>query len=163
LFVFLAVAPDFDYFALWIFGIHYYPRFTHSLLSCVSIAVATYVLLRVLKPYSRAGIGLTGLIAAACSHPLLDLLVGVHPVPVLWPFAKRELWSPFGLLPSAGGLDPRNFYLWRNLLVELGVLLPFLAGVIALARRVPFRLIAPRVLMLGPLWGAFLVWSIRLH
>ena len=62
--------------------------------------------------------------AAGCSHLVLDLLVGVSPLPLLWPFLAQSFKLPFGILPSAGKLQLDNYFLFFNLFIELGVLVP---------------------------------------
>lgn len=159
--VLLAVLPDFDYFAFWLFRVGQDPRFTHSLVFCLTASTFAWLALR---RRHVGGIGtLFALCLAACSHPALDLLVGVHPVPVFWPFPVPEVQSSIGVLPSAGRLDPRNFYLWRNLLIESGVLLPAFAFLVAVARTTPVRTALSKGLILLPIWLAFLVWSVRIH
>jgi membrane-bound metal-dependent hydrolase YbcI (DUF457 family) len=74
--------------------------------------------------------------AAGLSHVLLDLLVGVTPAALLWPFSSATVRLAGGILPSAGRLSPGNPYLYRNLLLELGVLLPIL-GIMVLLRAEP--------------------------
>ena len=44
----------------------------------------------------------------------------------LYPFSVEAFRLPFGILPSAGKIDVKNYYFWRNLFLELGVLLPLL-------------------------------------
>lgn len=66
-------------------------------------------------------------ILAGQSHILLDFLVGVHPMPLIWPLADATFRCPIGLLPSAGALSLTNIYLYRNLALELGILLPICA------------------------------------
>ena len=61
---------------------------------------------------------------ASFSHITLDLLVGVTPLPLLYPFATNTVRLSFGILPSAGKIDVTNYYFWRNLYLELGVLGP---------------------------------------
>lgn len=63
-------------------------------------------------------------ILAGLSHLLLDLLVGVTPLPLFWPLSNLTMRLPFGLLPSAGRIQLTNPYFYRNLLIELGILLP---------------------------------------
>lgn len=90
-------------------------------------------------------------------------MVGAHPLPLLWPFAEYQVSTPIGVLPSAGRIDPLNYFLWRNLLIELGVLLPVLALAIAIARRMRPRTIVVSSLFVAPGWSAFLAWSLQLH
>ncbi len=63
-------------------------------------------------------------ILAALSHLVLDLLVGVTPLPLLFPLSKIPFKLPWGILPSAGKIALNNYYFYRNLLLEMGVLLP---------------------------------------
>ncbi len=63
-------------------------------------------------------------IGAGLSHLALDLLVGVHPLPLIWPLTLTTYNLPFGILPSAPFLSLSNFYLYRNVLIEVGVLAP---------------------------------------
>ena len=109
-----------------------------------------------------AEIRLRWLLLATMSHALLDFLVGAHPVPLFWP-VNAGVTAPVGLLPSAGSLDPGNFYLWRNLLIELGVLGPTFALLVALVRRRSLRGLAAWALIIAPLWAVFVAWSVRLH
>lgn len=161
--VLLAIVPDFDYLAYWIFGIHAEPRFTHSLVFALLASGLAWRLTGFLR---RSDPGFPGFLAcgvAASSHCLLDLLVGVHPVPVLWPLPVAELSAPIGLLPSAGRINLGNYYFWRNLLIECGVLLPVCALGIALARGMAARRIGLGVLLACPVWGFFLHWSMQVH
>ncbi len=70
--------------------------------------------------------------AAGLSHVLLDLLVGVTPAALVWPFSRATVRLAGGILPSAGRLSLGNPYLYRNLLIEAGVLLPILGMAILL-------------------------------
>lgn len=80
---------------------------------------------------------------------LLTLTVGVHPMPLFWPLIDETFRSPIGLLPSSGALSFTNDYFYRNLAIELGVLIPILA-VIQLALRGRFKT-QPRWLLLAAL------------
>lgn len=156
--VILAICADFDYFAVWAFGYAASPRFTHSIVFALAVAVVARVAMR---GAIAARISITGLLAASLSHPVLDLLVGAHAVPLLWPLGAETSIS-IGVLPSAGALDPANYYLWRNLLIESGLLLPVFALVIALARRTAGRDMATRAILIAPVWLVFVAWSISL-
>jgi inner membrane protein len=87
--------------------------------------------------------------------------VGAHPVPLFWPLAGG-VSIPAGVLPSAGSLAFDNFYLWRNLLIEIGVLGPVFAFLIAASGRRRLRELAGWTLLVLPAWAAFLTWSIAL-
>jgi hypothetical protein len=157
-FVALAVGPDLDYFAVWFFDYAADPRFSHSLL--LAVAAALFVKLT-LSRFVTANLKLRWLLAAGMSHPLLDLLVGAHTVPLFWPL-DGGVSTPAGVLPSAGSLAFDNFYLWRNLLIELGVLGPVFALLVAVSARLGFRELAGWTLLVLPAWAAFLTWSIAL-
>ena len=62
------------------------------------------------------------------------ILPGDPPIRVtlLWPFSRWTARLAGGILPSAGRLSIDNPYLYRNLLLEIGVLLPVLGIVILL-------------------------------
>ena len=96
--VLLALAPDADYVAYWLVHVNSEPRWTHTLLFALATSWLAWWALALANSPARA-LGWPILAAAACSHPLLDLLVGVHPVPVLWP--GPQWMAPIGLLPSA--------------------------------------------------------------
>lgn len=157
-FIALAVGPDLDYFAVWLFDYGADPRFSHSLL--LAIGAALFVKLTV-SPFVTENHKLRWFLAAAMSHSLLDFLVGAHPVPLLWPFCGG-VTNPVGMLPSAGSLAFDNVYLWRNLLIEIGVLGPVFALLVAASGRRRFRELAGWTLLVLPAWAAFLTWSIAL-
>jgi hypothetical protein len=60
-------------------------------------------------------------ICAAFSHPILDLFVGVVGIHLFWPFGKS---LDFPLVCCLGSLSLTNYYLYKNLFIELGVLTP---------------------------------------
>ncbi len=161
--VLLAVLPDIDYFAWWVLRIQIEPRITHSLVFCAASAVAAWALLRFFHGQEGGLPSILTLLLAACSHLALDYMVGVHTLPLLWPIGQTDFVAPFGVLPSAGRLDIGNFYLWRNLLIELGVVFPVLAALIAVGRRECARITSSRILLILPVWVAFLCWSVSLQ
>jgi hypothetical protein len=157
-FVALGVGPDLDYFAVWFFDYAAEPRFSHSLLLAAGAAL---LVKPTLSRFVTANLKLSWLLAAGTSHPLLDLLVGAHPVPLFWPL-HGGVTNPVGVLPSAGSLAFDNFYLWRNLLIEMCVLGPAFALLVAASGRRRFRELAGWTLLVLPAWAAFLTWSIAL-
>lgn len=163
LLVFLAIAPDLDYPLSWWFGVNFHPRITHSLLFCLLLSVFAWLATTRTRIADSPHPGFLALCVASCSHIGLDLLVGVHSVPVLWPFSLSEPAISFGVLPSAGHLKFSNYYLWRNLLIECGVLLPFLWFCVMSFRSASVRSFASKLMLIFPIWLGFLVWSIRIH
>lgn len=153
--MFLAVFPDSEYGAFWLFGVSFPIRFTHSAVFCSILPVCT---LFCLTPDIRRIYGIQAF-AAAYSHLLLDLLVGVYPMPLLWPFTNTLIKLPFGILPSAGSLVLTNRYLYRNLAIELGILVPLYSFILLRQRIQQHRY---RVLILGVhlmVWIPCLVWG----
>ncbi|WP_421568066.1 metal-dependent hydrolase [Stenotrophomonas sp. PD6] len=157
-FVVLAVCADIDYLAVWLAGYDATPRFTHSFLFALSAAVLVHCILR---RCTTLRLPVVWLMVASASHPVLDLLVGAHPVPLLWPFGA-DVSIAVGVLPSAGTLKLGNYYLWRNLLIELGVLLPVFALCVAMSRRVAVAPLTAWAAGIAPFWAMFVVWSLSL-
>jgi inner membrane protein len=156
----LAVLPDLDYLAWWLFRVDVEPRITHSM---AFVALGAGLAWGACRRDTGSGAALFGLLlAAAGSHLLLDFLVGVHPAPLAWPLSSQGFSSPFGLLPSAGRLDISNPYLWRNLLIEAGVLGPLLAGAVALRRRRPDQRLGSAWVLGAAVCAGFLAWSVSL-
>ena len=161
--VLLAICADFDYLLFWSLGIDLRPRFTHSLAFALVAATAAWTLGRLIEADRRPPESFAVLCLAACSHPALDLLVGVHALPLFWPFVASEVASPIGVLPSAAHVSLTNHFLWRNLLIEAGVLLPALAlGVSAARTGSPMAALKRCGILVLP-WIGFLAWSISLH
>ncbi len=158
MYIALAICADVDYLAVWAFGYSANPRVTHGLLFAL---VAALLARTALRSRDNAPVPIAGLLIAALSHPILDLLVGAHGLPMLWPW-PMDVSLPIGILPSAGSLDPANYFLWRNLIIEMGILLPFFALLIAISRRARFRVILRRGLLIAPMWVAFVMWSVQL-
>lgn len=158
----LAISPDLDYLALWLLHTHGPLRLTHSLLFCLLAALAAWWLLPRLTAVRHDVRLLLVLSAAACSHLLLDWLVGVHGLPLWWPLDHHAYVSPIGVPPSAGRVDVGNRYFWRNLLIECGVLWPMLLAVVALCRGVRLRTMLRAGLPVLAAWAVFVAWSVSL-
>jgi membrane-bound metal-dependent hydrolase YbcI (DUF457 family) len=130
----MAWAPDVDYLLRALILPGDPPiRVTHSILGSLVVPAVVVAILAMrgvrgttlrLRAMQAAGAGL--------SHVLLDLLVGVTPAALLWPFSSATVRLAGGILPSAGRLSLGNPYLYRNLLIEIGVLLPILGMAILL-------------------------------
>ncbi|MEM7759478.1 MAG: metal-dependent hydrolase [Cyanobacteria bacterium P01_A01_bin.40] len=124
----IASIPDLDYVVEpWQSGNNQGLRITHSFLFSLimpSLTIATLVAMKIrCQPLWRQGFQV---ILAGLSHIVLDLLVGVTPLPLLFPLVKIPIKLPFGVLPSAGKINLHNYYFYRNLLLEMGVLFPLL-------------------------------------
>ena len=122
----VALAPDLDYLLPFLHpSSHVGLRITHSLLACQLLPLLTLIYLRC-REASKPVLWTSGvqLILAGLSHVGLDLLVGVTALPLVWPLSDQVFKLPFGLLPSAGRLSLFNPYLYYNLAIELGVLIP---------------------------------------
>lgn len=120
----LALTPDIDYLFRYL-NINTAIRLTHSLLFTLLLPSLTLAILAKLPltPQQRTVMRYQ-VILAGLSHLLLDLLVGVTPLPLFWPLSETTFRPPFGLLPSAGQIQLTNPYFYRNLFIELGVLFP---------------------------------------
>ena len=122
--VIVASIPDLDYVVkFWNSSNHQGLRITHSILFSLIVPCLSILVLLLLKSDRiwRRSIQVT---LAGLSHLVLDLSVGVTPLPLLFPLVKISFRLPFGILPSAGRIDLQNHYLYRNLGLEMGVLLP---------------------------------------
>ena len=122
----VALAPDLDYILPFLYpSSHQGLRITHSLLTCQFLPILTLIYLKY-RAESKSVLWTSGrlLVLASLSHIGLDLLVGVTALPLLWPLSNQVFKLPFGLLPSAGKLSLFNDYLYYNLGIELGVLVP---------------------------------------
>lgn len=154
----LASAPDIDYLVpvLHLGALRY--RISHSLLGALLLPAFTAAALCF---FVRDAALLRRMVAqaflAGASHLLLDLLVGVTPLPLFWPFSLERIRLPIGLLPSAGGISLTNPYLYRNALIEMGVLAPLSALIILRSRLRPWQ----GALLLA-ISAAFIAWAILL-
>ena len=129
-----AWAPDIDY--VWPAvhpSAHNGLRVTHSLAFSLILPGITSVWI-LLKSRSKEApqippsLLMVQVTLASFSHLMLDGLVGVTPLPLLYPWNVELFKLPFGILPSAGKIDVTNYYFYRNLYLELGVLLPCICG-----------------------------------
>lgn len=162
--VVLASAPDIDYLVPALASpAHQGSRITHSIaLSMVLPLFSVGVLYFVKGLKSQRGLLSICAVLAGLSHLALDFLVGVTPLPLLWPLGSAAFASPVGVLPSAGRIQLSNYYLYRNVLIEVGVLAPIFyvarglyLGEVSTRNRV-------RTLILLLVAGCFVAWSISL-
>ncbi|MDM8551918.1 metal-dependent hydrolase [Desulfobacterales bacterium HSG2] len=160
--IFLAIFPDTEYVLLWLAGKESEIRFTHSLIFCSLLPIATilYCRLRLCeREYKTVGIQV---FVAGYSHLLLDMLVGVSPLPLLWPLNDTLFKLPFGILPSAGRIDLMNIYFYRNLFIESGILLP-VYSLILMKNSVRYSEKRLLTLLHGCILMPFLIWGISLQ
>jgi membrane-bound metal-dependent hydrolase YbcI (DUF457 family) len=160
--VVLASFPDVEYGLLWLFGVNFHLRFTHSIVFCSFLPLLTCVYLRWIVLHEAFLPLIIQACAAAYSHLVLDVLVGVYPLPLFWPLTTKLFVLPFGILPSAGKLAFTNIYLYRNALIELGILIPFYG--LILIRKVPISAAKRKllILLLVAVLIPFVMWGISL-
>lgn len=162
--VVLASAPDIDYVVPALAApAHQGRRITHSIALSMGLPLLSIGVLYFVKGLkSRRGLLSVCAVLAGLSHLVLDFLVGVTPLPLLWPLDSAAFASPIGILPSAGRIQLSNYYLYRNLLIEVGVLAPvcyvarslYLGEIRAWGRA--------RVFILLLVAGCFVAWSVSL-
>ncbi|MEI8574250.1 hypothetical protein U737_08705 [Methylomonas sp. LW13] len=123
-FIGLGISPDMDYLVYWVFDYQIEPRVTHSILFFFVIGLIASCAKKFVLKNTFISVSHGLFYMASFSHLILDLLVGVHPMPLFWPINSNLIKLPFGILPSAGHIDIKNIYLWRNILIELVILMP---------------------------------------
>jgi hypothetical protein len=163
--IMVAWAPDIDHFVPALNAAsHQGLRITHSLVACLILPICVILMLR-LQRLKRAELGFLAsqVLLVALSHLGLDMLTGAMSLPLLYPFSQQLFKLPFGLLPSAGKISFSNYYLYRNLVIELGVLLPLFASIhlMAHARKSLSKKQFMMVFLLSCSVG-FMVWAASL-
>lgn len=162
--VVLASAPDIDYLVPALAApAHQGRRITHSVALSAALplfSVGVICCVRGLK--SRRRLLSVCAVLAGLSHLVLDYLVGVTPLPLLWPLDPAAFSSPVGILPSAGRIRLSNYYLYRNLLIEVGVLAPLCYVARGLYLGELSSRDWARVLILLLAAGCFVAWSVSL-
>lgn len=160
----LASAPDADYLIPALNSrAHQGLRITHSVAFSLVLPLCTAVALWLTSRDARQLRSLSLCAAlAGLSHLVLDYLVGVTPLPLLWPFSAATFASPAGILPSAGRVQLSNYYFYRNLLIEMGILAPVLYVARGLYRGTPGGRNRARIIVLLTIAGLFVAWSLRL-
>ncbi|HEX8161067.1 MAG TPA: metal-dependent hydrolase [Pyrinomonadaceae bacterium] len=162
--VVLASAPDIDYLVPALASTaHQGSRITHSIAFSLLLPLFSVGALYFVKGLKRQrGLLSVCAVLAGLSHLALDFLVGVTPLPLLWPLSTAAFASPVGVLPSAGRIQLSNYYLYRNALIELGVLVPIFyvargsyCGEISAWDRA-------RMIILLLVAGCFVGWSVSL-
>ena len=124
--IIIALIPDLDYIIPFLHpSANEGLRITHSLFLCQIIPLLTLIYLKFKgKNNTIFLIAAIQVILAGFSHIALDFLVGVTPLPLLYPLSNEVFKLPFGILPSAGKISLFNYYMYYNLGIELGILLP---------------------------------------
>jgi len=162
--VVLASAPDIDYLVPALASpAHQGSRITHSIALSMALPLFSIGVLYFVKGLrSRLRLLSACAVLAGLSHLVLDFLVGVTHLPLLWPLNSTAFVSPVGILPSAGHIQLSNYYLYRNILIEVGVIAP----VFYVARGLYLGEIrtrdSARVLILLLVAGCFVAWSVSL-
>ncbi len=163
--VVVAAAPEVDYAIRTLRVGTDDVRLTHSLVGALllpALTLAATVLIgwrgSVLKTRS------VQVIAAGLSHLVFDLLVGVHPLPFFWPLALTTYNLPFGILPSAPFLSLSNFYLYRNVLIEVGVLAPLGLDIYWIRQNgARDHMLRARLVVLASISVLFMLWALDLE
>jgi inner membrane protein len=128
----IASMPDIDYLIPSLILQHNNRRVrtTHSFLGALIVPACTILILYLLGKRGKT-LKLMSLqaVLAGLSHLLLDLLTGVLPLPLLYP-SLEVFRLPFGLLPSAGKIQLTNYLFYRNLSIELGVIVPLVISLL---------------------------------
>lgn len=160
----LAFAPDIDYLVPAL-GSHAHQgsRITHSIAFSLILPLFSFGVLYFVKNLkSQRRLLSICAVLAGLSHLGLDFLVGVTPLPLLWPLASATFSSPIGILPSAGRIQLSNYYLYRNLLIEAGVLAPIYYVARALYLGEIDTRNRAKMFMLLLVAGCFVMWSVSL-
>jgi inner membrane protein len=156
-----ALAPDIDYVLHGLNAPHNGGvRLTHSIAFSLIVPFAgiIYLALAHRKNIVRGGFQI---VLAGVSHLFLDTLVGGRQGdPLFYPFSQDAFRLPFGILPSAGKLSFSNFYFYRNLLIECGILIPVCCLILGFAGKIKLNKLS--IAGLVSVLLIFLVWSINL-
>ncbi len=123
----VASIPDIDYLirALRIQQDNQTIRITHSFLGAILMPGCTILGLWLLGKRGKSfKFQSLQVILVGLSHLLLDMLTGVSALPLFYPFSLQAFRLPFGILPSAGRIRLTNYFFYRNIFIELGVLIP---------------------------------------
>ena len=157
-----AVAPDIDYLVRPLNSINNGGlRITHSIAFSLILPILLTLFFFL---FERKNIIQKGIQAclAGLSHIFLDLLVGSrHGDPIFYPLLKKEITLPFGILPSAGRISFSNYYFYRNLLIEIGILIPAFTLILFLAGK--FKINRLMIIGLLSVLITFLIWSVNLN
>ncbi len=133
----IASIPDIDYLirALRIQQADQTLRITHSFLGAMLMPGCTILGLWLLGKGGKSfKLQTLQVVLIGLSHLLLDMLTGVSALPLLYPFSLQNFRLPIGLLPSAGRVQLDNYFFYRNIFIELGVLVPLSLSLLLIVR-----------------------------
>ena len=157
----LSSAPDLDYLIQALnSSANHGIRITHSIAFSLVMPICTGVALYLAmgSESQRRSLSICAALAGL-SHLVLDFLVGVTPLPLFWPLSSAAFVSPLGVLPSAGRIRIFNHYLYRNLLIEIGILAPILYIARGIYRGEIGNDNRTRIIALLAIAGFFILWS----
>lgn len=93
----------------------------------------------------------------------MDLLVGVTPLPLLYPWHLQLFKLPFGILPSAGKIQINNHLFYKNIFIEIGVLIPLFSSIFITSKDNIIlqeqKIIVPLLLFIS---ACFMTWAFNL-
>ena len=156
-----ALAPDIDYLVLRLNAPHNGGiRITHSIAFSLILPFLGVICLFL---FDRKNIIRGGLQAclAGVSHLFMDALVGSRQGdPWLYPFLPDTYRLMVGVLPSSATISLRNFYFYRNLIIECGILIPVSCFILNFTGKIKLKKLTIIGLMI--VFIIFLIWSINL-
>jgi inner membrane protein len=128
----LGIAPDFDFFFVWIlhWGREWHRGFAHSILFALASGAITYLGLRFFKRQPR---DLLAYCLAMMSHGVLDAIfsVGAGGVELFWPFSQSRYRFGFSRVLESD-LTPHS--LLTQSVLEAVIFLPMFAAVLWFTR-----------------------------
>lgn len=135
-------------------------RITHSIAFSLILPVLFIFFLTIFDRKNLFWKGLS-LCLAGLSHLFLDLLVGSrNGDPLFYPFFNKAIALPFGILPGAGAVKLSNYYFYRNLLIEIGILVPAFIFILVILNKLRINKFVS--IGLFCVFVIFLVWSFNL-
>lgn len=160
--VFLAMLVDINYLAVWFLGKEYWAVYSHSIgfVLVVSLLIIGFLYFKKIEDWKSRSLQV---FLVLFSHLLLDTLVGVFPKYYLWPFYQQKLNIFSGILPSAGQIHWANYYFYRNLFIEMGILLPFFGILYLLYKRKETKYLILKTMVLLVIWIPFLIKGLSLY
>jgi len=133
-------------------------RGTHSFAFALALPLLTALLLPLFVRARRWLVLALQAVSAGLSHLLLDFLVASRPMPLLYPWSSAGFGQPYHLLPSGGELTFGYPPTFQYLALEMGILVPIFAAILAVVYHVRFQ---PRTLALNlALWCVFIATCI---